>query len=106
MTDLASSAFVYVLRIRPPASGLIWEIAFNRPPTTAEAICHIQDQLRPGPRCGAPADMVVALECIDVLKQLGVPEHYRAGSQGAREHPAAVELVLMRYQTLGFGAAR
>jgi hypothetical protein len=97
--------FVYVLRIRPGGAhrGMVWEVAFNRPPTTAEAIRHIQDQRR-GP---GPVDIDFAAACVEALRDVGVPENYRAGSQGAMEsrddeETAHTELVLMRMVKLDY----
>jgi|SRR6516162_6473443 hypothetical protein len=122
MISDSASAFVYVLRIRPGGkhSQMMWEIAFNRPPTGDEAIRHIQDQLLPNlgwsdtttrptiqPRQLLRVDTPFALACIDTVKKLGIPAHYRAGSQGAmmtngHGSLSRIELVLMRLQVLPF----
>src|SRR5262245_53197647 len=61
-----------VLQIRPGAEHgrRVWEVAYNRPPTTAEAIRRIQDQRR-GP---GPVDVDCAAACVEALRDLGVPE--------------------------------
>jgi hypothetical protein len=99
--------FVYVLRIRPGGEygRHVWEVAFNRPPTTAEAIRHIQDQRR-GP---APVDVDFAAACVEALRDMGVPESYRPGSQGVDPwqddgdvEAARIELILMRLVHLAY----
>jgi hypothetical protein len=99
-------SYVFVLRIRPggPDGGRVWEVAFNRPPTTAEAIRHIQEQRR-GP---GQVDVDFAAACVEALRDLGVPESYRPGSQGAEQRQesgpaeARIELHLMRLVQLAY----
>jgi hypothetical protein len=104
---MEAAPFVYVLCIRPGREHghRVWEVAWNRPPTTAEAIRHIQEQRR-GP---GPVDVDFAAACVEALRDLGVPENYRPGSQGVEpwqdggnaEEPR-VELHLMRFVQLDF----
>ncbi len=100
-------SYVYILQIRPGREHgrLIWEVTFNRPPTTAEAIRHIQDQRR-GP---AAVDVDFAAACVEALRDMGIPESYRTGSQGIEpwhddaDHAAArIELRLMRLVQLPY----
>jgi hypothetical protein len=101
-------SYVYILQIQPGREHgrLIWEVAFNRPPTTAEAIRHIQDQRR-GP---AAVDVDFAAACVEALRDMGIPESYRAGSQGIEsweqhddDHAVArIELRLMRLVPLPY----
>jgi hypothetical protein len=104
---MSPPSFVYVLRIQPGGDygRHLWEVAYNRPPTTAEAICHIQDQRR-GP---GRVDVDFAAACVETLRDLGVPESYRAGSQGVEPShddsdpvPARIELHLMRLVQLAY----
>jgi hypothetical protein len=99
--------FVYVLRIRPGAGhgGRVWEVAWNRPPTTPEAIRHIQEQRR-GP---GQVDVNFAAACVEALRDMGVPESYRPGNQGVEPwqdssdaEAARVELHLVRFVQLTY----
>ena len=99
--------FVYVLRIRPGGGhgGRIWEVAWNRPPTTPEVIRHIQEQRR-GP---GQVDVDFAAACVEALRDMGVPESYQPGSQGVEPRPDSgdaeagrVELRLMKIVQLAY----
>jgi hypothetical protein len=104
---MEAAPFVYVLRVRPGGEHgrRVWEVAWNRPPTTPEAIRHIQEQRR-GP--GA-VDVPFAAACVEALRDKGVPESYRAGSQGAEPwddggdvEASRIELHLMRFVQLAY----
>jgi hypothetical protein len=103
---MGTAPFVYVLRIRPGGEHgrRLWEVAWNRPPTTAEAIRHIQEQRR-GP---GQVDFAFAAACVEALRDKGVPESYRAGSQGADPweggdvEAGRIELHLMRLVQLAY----
>jgi hypothetical protein len=104
--QMETAPFVYVLRIRPGGEhgGRVWEVAWNRPPTTLEAIRHLQEQRRaPG-----QVDHHFAAACVEALRDLGVPESYRPGSQGAEpwdggdSEAARIELHLMRFVQLAW----
>jgi hypothetical protein len=100
-------SYVYVLRIRPghEHGRRVWEVAYNRPPTTSEAIAHLQEQRRGL----GPVDVDFAAACVEALRDMGVPESYRAGSQGVEPwnddgdvEAAHIELNLMRLVQLAY----
>jgi hypothetical protein len=76
-----------------------WQLASNRPPTTAEAVAHLAGEVA---RMEGP-DRAFGRACRAILEEHGVPETYRAGSQGTplpqRSGPW-VELVRMRFLEL------
>jgi hypothetical protein len=104
---METAPFVSVLRIRPGGEHgrRVWEVAWKRPPTTAEAIRHIHEQRRGS----GQVDVDFAAACVETLRDMGVPEGYRPGSQGVEpwqdggdaETPR-VELHLMRFVQLAF----